>query len=105
MQDQEGATQIYYDNNSTIELSKNHVFHKRSKHIDISYHFIRELINNGEIYLEFCKCEDQSTYIFTKPLEKERFEHLKKGWGIISTCISTLLSYLLIFSILLHFQS
>ena len=83
MRDQEGATQIYYDYNSTIELSKIHVFHKRSKHIDIRYHFIRELINNGEIYLEFCKFEDQSIDIFTKPLAKERFEHLRKGLGII----------------------
>ena len=83
MQDQEGATQIYCDNNSTIELSKNHVFHKRSKHIDIRYHFIRELINNGEIYLEFCKSEDQSADIFTRPLEKQRFEHLRKVLGII----------------------
>ena len=83
MQDQEGATQIYCDNNSTIEISKNQVFHKRRKHIDTRYHFIRELINNGEIYLEFCKFEDQFVDIFTKPLEKERFEHLRKGLGII----------------------
>ena len=68
MQDQEGATKIYYDNNSTIELSKNHVFHKMSKHIDTRYHFIQELINNAEIYLEFCKSEDQSADLFTKPL-------------------------------------
>ena len=83
MQDQEGATKIYCDNNSTIELSKKHAFHKRSKHIDIRYHFIRELINNGQIYLEFCKSEDQSVDIFSKPLAKERFEHLRKGLGII----------------------
>ena len=34
IQDQKGATKIYYDNNSTINLSKNQVFHKRNKHID-----------------------------------------------------------------------
>ena len=83
MQYQEGATNIYCDNNSTIELSKNHVFHKRSKHIDTRYHFIQELINNGEIYLEFCQCEDESIDIFPKPLAKEIFEHLRKGLGII----------------------
>ena len=83
MQYQEGATNIYCDNNSTIELLKNHVFHKRRKHIDTIYHFIREHINNGEIYLEFCKSEDQTADIFTKSLAKERFEHLRKGLGII----------------------
>ena len=40
MQDQEGATQIYCDNNSTIKLSKHNVFHKISKNIDTRYHFI-----------------------------------------------------------------
>jgi len=47
--DQEGTTIIFCDNTSAISLSKNYVFHKRTKHIDAKYHFIRELINNGEI--------------------------------------------------------
>ena len=42
---------IYCDNKSTIALSKNHVFHKRTKHIDKRYHFIREMVNNREINL------------------------------------------------------
>jgi len=50
--DQEGVTTIFCDNNSAIALSKNSVFHKRSKHIDAKYHFIRELINNDEIVLQ-----------------------------------------------------
>jgi hypothetical protein len=45
--EQEEETKIYCDNNSAIALSKNPVFHKKSKHIDTRYHFIRELINNG----------------------------------------------------------
>eukprot|EP00253_Pinus_taeda_P024742 PITA_24742 len=44
--DQEGATTIFCDNTSAIALSKNFVFHKRTKHIDAKYHFIKELINN-----------------------------------------------------------
>ena len=61
------------DNNSAIELSKNHVFHKRIKHIDIRFHFIRELVNNKEICLEFCRSKDQFAEIFTKPLENDTF--------------------------------
>eukprot|EP00253_Pinus_taeda_P014297 PITA_14297 len=49
--DQEGMTTIFCDNTSAIALSKNLVFHKRTKHIDVKYHFIRELINNDEIVL------------------------------------------------------
>jgi hypothetical protein len=79
---QEEPTKIYIDNNSAIALSKNHVFHKRSKHIDTRYHFIRELVNNGDIYLEFCRSKEQLADIFTKPLAKNVFEHLREEIGI-----------------------
>ncbi|XP_059076754.1 secreted RxLR effector protein 161-like [Cryptomeria japonica] len=49
---QEEPMKIYCDN-SAIALSKNHVFHNRSKNIDIQYYFIRELVNNVDICLEF----------------------------------------------------
>eukprot|EP00253_Pinus_taeda_P016368 PITA_16368 len=49
--EQENGTTIYCDNNSAIALSKNSVFHKRTKHIDTKFHFIRELVNNGEVVL------------------------------------------------------
>ena len=45
LHDHNNATQIVCDNKSAIALSKNHIFHKQSKHIDTRYHFIRELIN------------------------------------------------------------
>ena len=38
--EQDEPTQVFCDNKSTIALSRNHVFHKRSKHIDTRYHFI-----------------------------------------------------------------
>ena len=79
---QEEPTPILCDNKSTIALSKNHVFRKRSKHIDTRYHFIRELVNNGEIYLEFYKSENQLVDIFTKALPKNNFENLQEQLGI-----------------------
>jgi hypothetical protein len=44
LHNQNDATQIICDNKSSIALSKNHVFHKQSKHIDTRYHFIQELV-------------------------------------------------------------
>ena len=49
------GTTIYCDNSSVIALSKNFVFHKRTKHIDAKYHYIRVLVNNGEIILKHCR--------------------------------------------------
>ena len=53
--EQEKGTTIYCDNNSAIALSKNYVFHKRTKNIDAKFHFIGEVVNNGEIVLQHCK--------------------------------------------------
>jgi len=60
-------TPILYDNSSTIALSKNHIFHKKSKHIDTCYHISRELVNNGDITLHFFGSRDQLEDILTKP--------------------------------------
>lgn len=43
------AIEIYCDNQRAIELNKNQVFHDQSKHIDIRYHFSREIRDKGEI--------------------------------------------------------
>ena len=67
-------TLIFYDNTSAIAQSKNHVFHKKSKHIDTRFHFIRELVNNGDIALQFCGSRDHLADIFTKPLGKSVFD-------------------------------
>lgn len=75
---QKGPTKILCDNKSAIELTKNPVFHDRSKHIDIKYHFIREIVQNKEININYCKTEDQVVDIFTKPLKFELFVKLKK---------------------------
>ena len=80
---QEEPTIIYCDNNSAIALSKDHVFHQRSKHIDTRYHYIRELVNKGEICLKCYRSTEQLVHIFTKPLGKNVFEHLQGSIGII----------------------
>eukprot|EP00253_Pinus_taeda_P004819 PITA_04819 len=51
-QEQAKGIVIFCDNSSAIALSNNSVFHKRTKHIDTKFHYIRELVNNGEIVLE-----------------------------------------------------
>lgn len=64
----ESATIVFCDNNSAIKLSKNPVNHRRNKHIDVKYYFLRDLNNEGTIELQYCRSEDQLVDIFTKPL-------------------------------------
>ncbi|KAL6332546.1 hypothetical protein AAG906_008966 [Vitis piasezkii] len=82
---QQGPTVIYCDNLSAIKLSKNLVLHGRSKHIDVRYHFLRDLCKDGVIDLVFCKSEDQIADILTKPLKPAVFMKLRSMLGVCSS--------------------
>ena len=63
-------TIIHCDNQSCIKHSVNPVFHDRSKHIEIPYHYARDMVERNVIQLEYISTSDQ-TYILTKPLSLE----------------------------------
>ncbi|XP_075489673.1 secreted RxLR effector protein 161-like [Primulina tabacum] len=70
----EGCITVMCDNSSTIKLSKNPVMHGRSKHIDVRFHFLRNLTKDGKIELIHCGSQDQVADIMTKPLKLEAFQ-------------------------------
>jgi hypothetical protein len=67
------VTVLNQDNQSAIFLEKNHSVKQRSKHIDIKYHFIRELVHQGKITIRYCPTQEMTADIFTKPLSKQLF--------------------------------
>ena len=75
---------IYCDNTTAINISKNLVQHSQTKHIEIRHHFIRELVEDGTLTLEFIHTDDQKDDLFTKPLDSKRFEFLCQNIGVIS---------------------
>jgi hypothetical protein len=74
---------IMMDNMLAIALSKDPVFHDRSKHIKTKYHFIRECVDNGEVVLESVSTADQLADILTKPLVRVRFQELREKIGVV----------------------
>jgi len=78
----EGCTIIMCDNSSTIKLSKNPVLHGRSKHINVRFHFLRNLTKKGTVELIHCGSQDQIVDIMTKPLKLEMFQKLRKLLGV-----------------------
>lgn len=58
-------------------MTQNPVSHKRVKHIDLDYHFVRELVTSGNLYIKFVPTKLQVADIFTKSLPRAQFEHFR----------------------------
>ena len=74
---------IYYDNTSVIKIFKNLVMHSKTKYIAIKYHFMREIVRDKEVRLEYVNTKEQVADIFTKPLPKDAFLYLRGKIGVI----------------------
>jgi hypothetical protein len=68
---------IYDDNQGAIALAENPVHHQRSKHIDIKYHFIRDICMKGKINVVYLSTEEMVADIFTKPVSKVKLIKFK----------------------------
>ncbi|XP_070004811.1 uncharacterized protein [Nicotiana sylvestris] len=71
------------DNTSTVNMTKNPIQHKRTKHIDVRYHFLRDNVEKGLICMKFCNTEDQIIDIFMKALSREHFERNRVNLGLL----------------------
>ena len=74
---------VYCDNSSAIDISKNPIQHSKTKHIEIRYYFIRDPVERKIVCLEYIPTERQNVDIFTKPLNKSKFETLRQVIGVI----------------------
>lgn len=79
---QEVPTRTFEDNQGAISLARNPVAHKRTKHIDVKYHFIREAVENRIIALEYCPTDEMTADLCTKPIPRYQFERLRFKLGI-----------------------
>ncbi|WKA06735.1 hypothetical protein VitviT2T_024621 [Vitis vinifera] len=79
---QGNCTTMFCDNSSTIKLSKNPMMHGRSKHIDVHFHFLRDLTKEGVVELVHCGTQDQIADVMTKPLKLDMFLKLRELMGV-----------------------
>ncbi|MCO5570176.1 hypothetical protein L7F22_023894 [Adiantum nelumboides] len=79
---QEQPTMLLCDNQSCMAIARNPVFHARTKHIEVQYHFVRELILDGEVEMEYCPTMDNCADIFTKSLGSKTLEQHLHQIGI-----------------------
>ena len=77
------ATWIYCDNQSCIKLSENPVFHDKSKHIEIKYQYIRDLVEKGVVELHYITTDEQIADILTKHLSRVKLEYFRDKLGVV----------------------
>ena len=63
-------------------LAKNPVFHQKTKHIDVKYHFIREVLDDKLLELIKIHTDDNPADLFTKNLPTKRFTHCRALMGV-----------------------
>ncbi|KAD2392953.1 hypothetical protein E3N88_39930 [Mikania micrantha] len=77
------APTLWCDNLGATYLSANPVFHARTKHVEVDYHFVREQVTKGNLHVKFISTDDQIPDIFTKPLSSQRFNFLRSKLQVV----------------------
>eukprot|EP00253_Pinus_taeda_P016998 PITA_16998 len=79
---QQQPTTLWCDNRSAIQLWKDPVQHQRNKHIELNMHFIRKLIHDHVLEVQYCSTNNQVADIFTKALTEAKFTKLRLMVGV-----------------------
>ena len=73
---------IKCDNQSSVKMANNLIYHARKNHVDSQFHFVREELQSNEIALMYCNTSENVADIFTKPLGKIKFELFREMLGV-----------------------
>ncbi|KAL5815116.1 hypothetical protein ACOSQ3_023574 [Xanthoceras sorbifolium] len=79
---------LYCDSQSAIHLSKNQTFHSRSKHIDVRYHWIRDVLENKLLQVEKIHTNDNGADMMTKNLPREKLAICREIAGMEEPCFT-----------------
>ena len=74
---------ILCDNQSCINMIENSMFHDKSKHIEILYFYIRDMVQKEAIKLQYVSTDEQFVDVLTKPLSRIKFEYFHDNLGVV----------------------
>ncbi|MCO5578860.1 hypothetical protein L7F22_032707 [Adiantum nelumboides] len=74
----EETPMLHCDTLSAIQLAHNPVYHSKTKHVDVKYHFIKEMVDDKQIQLAKVHTTDNPADLLTKGLPGESFAHCRK---------------------------
>ena len=82
-EDSGSPTIINCDNQSCIKMCEDLMFHARTKYINNKFHYVRNLVQDGIVKLQYVSSEDQVADILTKSLPNKKFEYLRSMLGLV----------------------
>ena len=85
LQHPQGTVTLYEDNEACIALSKNPQHHSRTKHIQVSFHYIRDQVSNKEFVLKYVPTKEQLADITTKGLAGHMIRPVLRSLNVIDS--------------------
>ena len=70
-------------------MLENPIFHDKSKHIEIKYHYIRDMVQRGVLKLKYVAMDDHIADVLMKPLARVKFEYFRENLGVIQIEVSS----------------
>ena len=78
----QGAIRIDCDSQSAIFLAKNPAYHSKTKHIDVQYHFVRDMIEDKKVLLVKVDTLKNTAYALKKSVSSENFSWCREKMGV-----------------------
>ena len=74
---------IHCDNQSCVKMSINPVQHDRTKHVEMKYHYVREMVQRRAMELQYIPTDEKILHVITKPLGRGKFVYFRDRLGVV----------------------